>query len=148
MTDLSGKTWMDVGETDDPNAVIETFTADAAIEKGLPVYLSDDDKVTCAAAAQNCIGVAVKDADDTKPVSILTRGRVKVTAGGPIDVGEAVYGSDADGKVLALTDLAQAVDEGGAAKYTIPVYYSRKLGHACQAAGAEDDLIFIMVEKS
>ena len=139
---------MDVGETDDPNAVIETFTADAAITKGLPVYLSDDEKVTCAAAAQNCIGVPVKSVDDTEPASILTRGRVKVTAGGVIAVGEAVYGSDADGKVLALADLAQAVDEGGVAKYTVPVYYSRKLGHALQAVGAEDDLIFIMVEKS
>ena len=148
MTDNSGKTWMAVGETDDPNAVVESFTADAVITKGKPVYLSDDDKVTCAAAAQNCIGVPVKSVVDTAPCPVLTRGRVKVTAGGVIAVGEAVYGSDADGKVLALADLAQAVDEGGAAKYTVPVYYNRKLGYALQAAGAEDDLIFIQVEKS
>lgn len=38
MTDNSGKTWMAIGETDDSNAVIETFIADAAITKGDPVY--------------------------------------------------------------------------------------------------------------
>lgn len=148
MTDKTGKTWMAVGETDDPNAIIETFTADAAITKGLPVYLSADDQVTCAAAAQNCIGVAVKTAVDTAPASVLIKGRVKVTAGDAITRGQAVYGSDADGKVLALADVSQAVDEGGAAKYTVAAYYNRKLGYALETADAEDDLIFIQVEKS
>jgi hypothetical protein len=141
MTDKTGKPWMAIGETDDPNAVIETFTADAAITKGLPVYLSADDQVTCAAAAQNCIGVAVKTVEDTKSCPVLTRGRVKVKAGGAIARGQDVYGADEDGKVLAIAD--QAVDEGGAAKYT--VYHSRKLGKALQTADAEDDLIFIAV---
>jgi hypothetical protein len=141
MTDKTGKTWMAVGETDDPNAVIETFTADAAITKGKPVYLSADDQVTCAAAAQNCIGVPVKSVDDTKPASILTKGRVKVTAGAAITRGQDVYGSDANGKVLPIAD--QAVDEGGAAKYTI--YYSRRLGKALETADADGDLIFIKV---
>ncbi len=134
---------MAVGETDDPKAIIETFTADAAITKGLPVYLSADEQVTCAAAAQNCIGVPVKTVEDTKPCPVLIRGRVKVTAGGAITRGQAVYGSDADGKILALAD--QAVDEGGAAKYS--VYYNRKLGTALETADAEDDLIFIQVGK-
>ena len=141
MADKTGKAWMAVGETDDPEAVIETFTADADITKGHPVYLSADEQVTGAAAAQNCIGVAVKDAKDTKPAAVLTRGRVKVTAGGAITRGQAVYGSDADGKVLALAD--QAVDEGGSAELTI--YYNRKLGTALETAAAEDDLIFIKV---
>ncbi len=141
MADKTGKTWMAVGETDDPDAVIKTFTADAAITKGKPVHLSADDQVTCAAAAQNCIGVPLKDAADTEPAAILVKGRVKVTAGGAITRGQAVYGSDADGKVLALAD--QAVNEGGAATYT--VYYNRKLGYALETADAEDDLIFIQV---
>ena len=135
---------MDVGETDDPEALIETFTADAAITKGLPVYLSADGQVTCATAAQNCIGVPVKTVADTKPCPVLVKGRIKVTAGGAIARGVAVYGSDADGKVLSLTD--QAVDEAGAATYT--VYYNRKLGYALQTADAEDDLIEIQVEKA
>jgi hypothetical protein len=143
MADKTGKIWMAVGETDDPEAIIKTFTADAAITKGHPVYLSADDQVTGAAAAQNCIGVAVKDAADTEPVAVLVKGRVKVTAGGAITRGQAVYGSDADGKVLALAD--QAVDEGGSATYT--VYFNRKLGYALETAAAEDDLIFIQVEK-
>lgn len=145
--DKTGKSWMAVGETDDPNAVIETFTADAAITKGLPVYFSADRQVTCAAGAQNCMGVPVKSVADTKPCPVLTKGRVKVTAGGAIAAGQAVYGSDADGKVLALADVSQAVDEGGAAKYTIAVSYSRKLGKAVEAAVVEDDLIFIDVGK-
>ena len=144
MADKTGKTWMAVGETDDPEALIETFTADAAITKGLPVYLSANGQVTCAAAAQNCIGIPVESIADTKPCPVLVRGRIKVTAGGAITRGAAVYGSDADGKVLALAD--QAVDEGGAATYSI--YYNRKLGYALQTADAEDDLIEIQVEKA
>jgi len=31
MADLTGKTWMAAGETDDPNALIERFEAAAAI---------------------------------------------------------------------------------------------------------------------
>ena len=71
MTDNSGKTWMAIGETDDPNAIIETFTADAAITKGDPVYLSADDQVTPAGAAQDCIGIAMKTVADTEPVRCL-----------------------------------------------------------------------------
>jgi hypothetical protein len=144
MTDKTGKSWMAIGETDDPTALIETFEADAAITKGLPVYLSDDGKVTCAAAAQNCIGVPLKSVADTEKCPVLIKGRIKVTAGGAIARGTAVYGSDADGKVLALAD--QAVNEAGAATYT--VYYNRKLGYALQTASAEDDLIEIQVEKA
>lgn len=143
MADKTGKTWMDVGETDDPNALIETFTADADITKGSPVYLSADEQVTNAAAAQNCIGVPTKNVADTKPCPVLTRGRVKVRAGEAIPRGSPVYGSDADGKIMRLYD--QAVDEGGSATYTI--YYNRKLGTALQTADAEDDLIWIKVEK-
>jgi hypothetical protein len=47
-------------------SLLETFEADAAITKGLPVYLSADGKVTCAAATQNCIGMPAKTVADTE----------------------------------------------------------------------------------
>src|SRR3990170_4617407 len=143
MADKTGKTWMAIGETDDPNAVIESYEAEAAVTKGDPVYLSSDDKVSPAAAAQDCIGVAVKDAAIGAMCSVLTSGRVKVKAGAAIARGKAVYGADASKRVLQLTD--QAVNEGGSGNYT--VYYNRKLGTALESASAADDLIFIDVEK-
>ena len=73
---------------------------------------------------------------------VLKRGRVKVTADGAITRGKAVC-SAADGKVIQLVD--QAVNEGGAAKYTI--FYNRKLGMHLRPATADGDLLFIEVEK-
>ena len=110
MTDKTGKAWMAIGETDDPDVIIETYVADAAITKGDPVYLSADDQVTPAGAAQDCIGIARETVADTEPCPVIIRGRVKVKAGGAITRGKAVYGADAAQKVLMLTDLSQAVD--------------------------------------
>jgi len=143
MADNTGKTWMSIGETDDPNAVIETFTAGAAITKGDPVYLSADDTVSPATSAQDCTGVAVKSVASGDPCPVLVRGRVKVKVGGAIPRGKAVYGADSNKRMLQLAD--QAVNEGGTATYTI--YYNRKLGTALQSASAADDLIFILVGK-
>ena len=143
MVDKTGKTWMDIGETDDPNAVIETFTADAAITKGDPVYLSDDDTVSSATSAQNCIGIATKTVASGEKCPVLIRGRVKVKAGGAITRGSAVYGADSNKRVVELED--QAVDESGTATYTI--YYNRKLGTALESSTTADDLIFIFVGK-
>jgi len=142
MADKSGKVWMAVGETDDPNAIIETFEAAANITKGDPVYLSADDKVSPAAAAQECIGIATKTVSSGDPCPVLTRGRVKVKAGGAIARGKAVKGADSSKRVLELTD--QTVDESGTGSYTI--YYNHKLGTALETA-VLDDLIFIRVEK-
>jgi len=143
MADKTGKTWMAIGETDDPNAVIESYEAEAAITKGDPVYLSADDKVSPAADAQDCMGIAVKDAALGAMCSVLIKGRVKVKAGAAITRGKAVYGADASKRILVLAD--QAVNEGGAATYT--VYYNRKLGTALETAAAADDLLFIVVGK-
>jgi len=143
MTDNTGKTWMSIGETDDSNAIIETFEAAAAITKGDPVYLSADDKVSPATSAQDCVGIAVKSVASGDPCPVLVRGRVKVKAGGSITRGKAVYGADSNKRVLQLTD--QAVNEGGTASYTI--YYNRKLGTALESASAADDLIFIVVAR-
>ena len=143
MTDNTGKIWMSIGETDDPNAIVETFTAGAAITKGDPVYLSADDTVSPATSAQDCIGIAIKTVASDDPCPVLINGRVKVKAGGAITRGKAVYGADASKRVLQLTD--QAVNEGGTATYTI--YYARKLGIAHESASAADDLIFIVVAK-
>jgi hypothetical protein len=141
MTDFTGKSWMAIGETDDPNAVIESFEAAADVTKGDPVYLSADNKVSPAAATQDCVGIAVKSAASGEQCPVLTRGRVKVQAGDAITRGKAVYGADSSKRVLELTD--QAVDESGSASYT--VYYNRKLGTALETTAAADDLLFIQV---
>ncbi|MBN1244788.1 DUF2190 family protein [Candidatus Bathyarchaeota archaeon] len=141
MTDFTGKSWMTIGETDDPNAIIESFEAAAAVTKGDPVYLSADHKVSPATDAQDCIGIAVKSVASGAQCPVLTRGRVKVKAGDAVTRGKAVYGADASKRVLELTD--QVVDENGAASYT--VYYNRKLGTALQTATTADDLLFIQV---
>jgi hypothetical protein len=141
MTDFTGKSWMAIGETDDPNAIIESFEAAAVVAKGDPVYLSADNKVSPATTGQDCLGVAVKGAAPGEQCAVLTRGRVKVKAGDAITRGKAVYGADASKRVLELTD--QVVDESGSASYT--VYYNRKLGTALQTVTAADDLLFIQV---
>jgi len=141
MTDKTYNSSLAIGETDDPNAKIESYEAAAAITKGDPVYLSADDKVSPAAASQDCIGIAVKTAAQGAMCPVLVSGRVKVKAGGVINRGKAVYGADASKRVLELAD--QAVDEGGAAKYSI--YYNRRLGIALETTAAADDLLFIVV---
>ena len=144
MADKTGKDWMAIGETDDSYAIVEPFDIAADVTKGDPVYLSADDKVSPAVAAQDCIGVALKTVTlaSGKKCPVLIRGRVKVKAGGAIARGKAVKGADASKRVLELTD--QAVDESGTSGYTI--YYNRKLGTALETA-VLDDLIFIYVEK-
>ncbi|MEM2107829.1 MAG: DUF2190 family protein [Candidatus Bathyarchaeia archaeon] len=139
MADLSGKTGMAIGETDDPNAVIERFTAGANIAKGDPVYLSADDTVSPAASAQDCIGIAVDSVASGEPCPVLVRGRVKVVVGGGVTRGKAVYGADASKRLLALADI----NEGGSAT----ISWTRKLGIALQSASTAGDLIFIFVEK-
>jgi hypothetical protein len=135
---------MAIGETDDPEAVIDSYEVAAAVTKGDPVYLSADDKVSPAAAAQDCIGIAVESqATVANKVPVLTRGRVKVKAGGSITRGKAVYGADGSKRVLQQTD--QLVNEGGSGNYTI--YFNRKLGWALETTSAADDLLFIVVEK-
>ena len=147
MADKTYNASLAIGETDDSNAIIESYEAAAAVTKGDPVYLSADDKVSPAAAAQDCIGVAVKtQATVGGMVPVLTRGRVKVKAGGVINRGKAVYGADGTKRVLELTDVSQAVDEGGAAKYTVTIYYNRRLGVALETTAAADDLLFIQVK--
>jgi len=142
MADLTGKTWMAIGETDDPNALIETFEAAAAITKGYPVYLSADDKVSPSPGGDDAIGVALKTVDSGERCPVLLRGRVKVKAAGAITRGKAVC-SAANGKVTQLVD--QPVNEGGSATYTI--YYNRKLGTALETTTADGDLLFILVDK-
>ena len=133
---------MIAGETDDPNAVIESFEAAVGITKGSPVYLSADDKVSPSPGGDDSIGIATKTVLAAELCPVLKRGRVKVTANGAITRGKAVCAA-ADGKVAPLVD--QAVDEAGAAAYTI--FYSRKLGTALESAVNDGDLIFIDVLK-
>jgi len=142
MADKTGKTWMAAGETDDPNALIESFEAAVGITQGSPVYLSADDKVSPSPGGDDAIGIATKTVLAAEMCPVLKRGRVKVTANGAITRGKAVCAA-ADGKVAPLVD--QAVDEGGAATYTI--FYNRKLGTALQTTTLDGDLLFIDVEK-
>jgi hypothetical protein len=142
MADKTGKTWMAAGETDDPNAVIESFEAAVGITKGSPVYLSADDKVSPSPGGDDAIGIATKTVLAAEMCPVLKRGRAKVTANGAITRGKAVCAA-ADGKVAPLVD--QAVDEGGAATFTI--FYNRKLGTALESATTDGDLIFIDLEK-
>jgi hypothetical protein len=141
MTDYTTKSWMSIGETDDPNAIIQTYQAEAQVTKGDPVYFSSDHKVSPAAAAQNCIGIAVKSAAANEQCPVLIRGRVKVKAGAAITRGKAVYGADASKRVLELSD--QAVNEAGTSTYT--VLYNRRLGTAQESTTAADDLLFIQI---
>ncbi|MGD6933732.1 MAG: DUF2190 family protein [Candidatus Bathyarchaeia archaeon] len=141
MTDLTAKSWMAIGETDDPNAIIESYEAAANIVKGDPVYLSADHKVSSAAAAQNCIGIAVKGVAQGEQCPVLISGRVKVKAGGAIVRGRAVYGADSSKRVLEMTD--QTVNESGSASYT--VYFNRRLGTALETTAAANDLLFIQI---
>ena len=132
---------MAIGETDDPNAIIESYEAAAAITKGDPVYLSADNKVSSAAAAQDCIGIAVGGVASGEQCPVLVSGRVKVKAGGAITRGKAVYAADSSKRVLQLTD--QAVNEAGSGSYT--VYYNRRIGTALETTSAADDLLFIQL---
>ncbi len=135
---------MAIGETDDKKKLVESFEVAAAVTKGDPVYFSADDKVSPATSAQECFGIAVTSQPTVgQKVSVLTRGYVKVKAGGAITKGKAVYGADASKRVMVLAD--QAVNEAGSGSYTI--YYNRKLGTALQTTSAADDLLFIVVGK-
>jgi hypothetical protein len=139
MTDKTGKPWMAAGETDDPNALIESFEAEGVIAKGSPVELTNDGKVTATPTTWYGYGVAVKAAADGEQVPILRRGRVKVVANSALTAAGVAVRNGGNGKVTELND--QLVNEGGAATYTL--YMSRKLGKALQKADADGDLIFI-----
>jgi hypothetical protein len=139
MAAKTGKPWMAAGETDDPNAVIESYEADGDIEKGSPVELTNAGKVTATPTTWYGFGIAVKAALSGELVSVLRRGRVKVVANGALSAAGVAVRNGGSGKVTEVSD--QPVDEGGAATYTI--YLSRKLGTALQKADADGDLIFI-----
>jgi len=141
MTDFTGLPNLVIGDVLDPLSacLIVEYEAEAAVTKGDPVYLSSDGKVSPAAAAQDCIGIATKDAAVGVKCPVCGRGRVKVKAGGAITRGKSVYGADASKRVLALADI----NEGGAAT----ISWSKKLGTSEQSATAADDLISILVKQ-
>jgi hypothetical protein len=141
MADKTGKTWMAIGETDDPTAVIESYEAAVAITKGWPVELTVDGKVTQTPATWYGFGVATKSAAIGEMVPVLKKGRVKVTANASLTAAGVNVRNAGSGKVTELSD--QAVNEGGSATYSI--YQSRKLGRALNKADADGDLIFIEV---
>jgi len=141
MADKTGKPWMAIGETDDPNAVIESYEAEGPITKGWPVELTNAGKVTQSPTTWYGLGVAIKSVAAGGLCPVLKRGRVKVTANGSLTAAGVSVRNAGSGKVTELND--QPVAEGGSASYTI--YYSRKLGKAVNKADADGDLIFVDV---
>jgi len=141
MADLTGVPNLSIGDVLEPlsGALIMDYEAAAAVNKGDPVYLSADGKVSPAASDQNCMGIAVKDAAVGAICPVCVRGRVKVKAGGAITRGKAVKGADSSKRVVALADI----NEGG----TSTISWTLKLGVAEQSATAADDLISIIVAK-
>jgi hypothetical protein len=142
MVDRTDNASIAAGETDDPTALVESFEAAAGITKGSPVYLSADDKVSPSPGGDDAIGVATKTVLATQMCPVLRKGKVKVAANGAITRGKAVCAAGSN-KVAPLVD--QAVNEGGAATYTI--FYNRKLGTALESSVNDGDLIFITVGK-
>jgi len=142
MVDRTDNASIVAGETDDPTALVESFEAAAGITKGSPVYLSADDKVSPSPGGDDAIGVATKTVLATQMCPVLRKGKVKVAANGAITRGKAVCAAGSN-KVAPLVD--QAVNEGGAATYTI--FYNRKLGTALESSVNDGDLIFITVGK-
>lgn len=141
MADLTGLPDLVIGDVLEPlsGALIIDYEAEAAVTKGDPVYLTSDGKVSPATSAQDCIGVATKNAAIGVMCPVIVRGRVKVKAGGAITRGKAVYGADASKRVLALADI----NEGGAGT----ISWTKKLGLSEQSATAADDLISLIIAK-
>lgn len=138
MADLTGLSILVAGDVLEPleGALIREYEAEADITKGQAVYLSDDEKVSPATSAQNCIGIAVKDASSGEICSVIVRGRVKVEAGGAITRGTPVYGGDSSARVLAFAGTETAQE-----------YMEQTIGFAEQSATAAGDLISILVVK-
>jgi len=141
MADKTGKSWMAVGETDDPNAVIESYEAAVAITKGWPVELTVDGKVTGTPTTWYGFGTAMKSVGAGELCPVLRKGRVKMVANGSMTAAGVSVRNAGSGKVTELND--QAVNEGGSANYTI--YMSRRLGRALNKADADGDLIFVEI---
>lgn len=143
MSDNSGVPELAIGDVITPKSgvgIVFWLECEAIVAKGDPVYLSSANKISPAASAQDCIGIAMKNGIVGDVISVAGPGHiVKVVTGGSITLGKAVMGADGSRRVLMLTD--QAVNEGGSANYT--VWYNRKLGMALQASTGAGQFILI-----
>lgn len=99
----------DLGEMISDGEVL-SFEAETAFTKAKCAYLSDDMKVSQAAAEQTCIGIFVNSGSNGEQASVCVRGVIKITAGGAIVRGAAVSGSDADGDPITLPEAAAVGD--------------------------------------
>ncbi|RJS79673.1 DUF2190 family protein [Candidatus Bathyarchaeota archaeon] len=134
MADTTGFTNLVAGDivSSMSEAFIISFTAEASISKGDPVYLTSNNKVSPATAEQSCIGIALHDADPDDPVAVcVSDGIVKVIAGEAISVGSKVKAADTSKRVLTWVSGTDSPD--------------LILGTALTAAEAADDLILILV---
>jgi len=136
MADLSGRTDLAVGDPAELGCTIKDYECEAAVTKGQAVYMSSAGKITpTTVAAEIAIGIATKTGAIGEMVGIVTKGKVKATAGGAIAIGGSVRGSTA-GKVIAnpyAADIAMV---------------DKNLGNLIHTAAVADaDLVLIQVNR-
>ena len=86
---------------------IDTITAGEALAASL--FVGYDGK-ECLTGAKS-LGVAIFDAELGQDVSVAISGKKLVIAGGTLAVGDALT-SDADGKAVAVADVAVSINSG------------------------------------
>ena len=136
MADLSGRTDLAVGDPAELGCTIKDYECEAAVTKGQAVYMSSAGKITpTTVAAEIAIGIATKTGAIGEMVGIVTKGKVKATAGGAIAIGGSVRGSTA-GKVIANAYAADIT------------MVDKNLGNLIHTAAAADaDLVLIQVNR-
>lgn len=117
--------------------VVLSFEAETDFTKGKCAYLSDDMKVSQAAAEQSCIGIFIKSGSSGEMAPVCVEGVIKVTGGtGGLTRGLAISGSDANGDPITLPEAAAVGD--------VNDLIGKKLGVALQTiAAASTGLILV-----
>jgi len=136
MADLSGRTDLAIGDAAELGCIIKDYECEAAVTKGQAVYMSSAGKISpTTVAAEIAIGIATKTGAIGEMVGVVTKGKVKVTAGGAIAIGGSVRGSTA-GKVIANAYAADIT------------MVDKNLGNLIHTAAAADaDLVLIQVNR-
>ena len=136
MADLSGRTDLAVGDPAELGCTIKDYECEAAVTKGQAVYMSSAGKITPTTVADEiAIGIATQTKAIGEMCSVLTKGKIKVTALTVIALGGSIKGSTA-GKVAANLYGADIN------------MIARNLGQLIHTAAAADaDLVMIQVNR-
>jgi hypothetical protein len=137
MADLSGRLDLAVGDPAEQNVTIKDYEVGAGgVTKGQAVYMSAAGVILpTTVAAEIAIGIATMTKAVGEMCPVLTKGKVKVTAGGVIALSGSVRGSTA-GKVIANAYAADIT------------MVDKNLGNNIHTAAAADaDLILIQVNR-